>query len=239
MISWFNFAGVSSAAMGVIVEEHPPITMPEERVAFKPALGKSGSYTILDGDDVYEDIVLPVKCFLTNAAYIDQVGAWLRGRGALILGNMASRYYDARCINQMELQQVLKGNPHRRFTAVFRAKPYRYHYPVVAPFAVTNGATVTNPGNIDAEPLITVAGSGDIDLHLGTKVIEITGLFGSISIDAAFGVAYQTNDPSVSLTGILSQDEANWPYTIPPGEITVSWTGTVSALTIKPNWRDL
>ena len=224
----------------MVVEKLPPITQPEERVTFKPALGKSGSYTLLDGDSVYEDIVLSVKCFLTDEVYLNRVSAWLRGRGALILGNMSDRYYDARCVNQIELAQVLAGNPHRRFLAVFRCKPYRFHYPVVEPYALTNGGIVTNPGNIDAEPVITVAGSGDIVLQLGAKVIEITGLSGSITIDAQYGVAYQTgSDPLIPLNGKVSRDEENWPFTIPPGPITVSWTGTVSGVTLKPNWRDL
>lgn len=238
MTSWFSFAGVVSASLGVIVQELPPLTLSEERVEFKPVLGKSGSYTMLDGDNVYEDIVQPVKCCLTDAAYQEQVIAWLRGRGGLILGNMPNRYYDARCINQLELKQVLRNNPHRSFSAVFRCKPYRYHYPAIAPYALANGGTITNPGTIDAEPMIVITGSGNIALTLGDKVIEISGLTGSITIDTAYGIVYRTgSNPLQGLFGSVSSED--WPFTLPPGDTVVGWTGTVTGVTLEPNWRDI
>lgn len=237
MAKWFSFAGQMSTNLGVVVQEYPPLTLPEERADFKPALGKSGSYTILEGDAVYEDIVLAVKCIASESAQLDQIGAWLRGSGLLVLGNMPDRAYIARGVNQIELERVLRGRLSRTFAATFRCKPYRYVYPQPTDVTLTSAGSVTNPGTADAEPVIIVTGSGNIVLTLGAKTIEITGLpAGSITIDTAAGVAYKTgSDPLIPLTGIISRDD--WPYTIPPGACPISWTGSVSSVKISRPWR--
>lgn len=232
MADWFDFAGVRSTTHGVIVQEFPPVTLPEERVKFEPVPGRSGNLTLLEGDAVYDDIVLSVNCFVRDLSKLDQISAWLRGRGALVLGNMSNRYYDARCVNQIELAKVLRGRQHRSFAAVFRCKPFRYVHPAPAVITKTaSGQTITNPGTVDAEPYIVITGSGDVTLTIGTKTVQIAGLASKVSIDVAAGLAY---NGEINLTGSLTGD---WPMTIPPGNSTVSWTGSVTKVEITPGWR--
>lgn len=232
MADWFDFAGTRSTALGVYVQEFPPVTLPEERVEFKPVPGHSGSLARLEGDAVYNDVVLSIDCWVRDLSNLEQIAAWLHGRGALVLGNVPNRYYDARCVNQIELTKVLRGREHRTFPAVFRCKPYRYVYPAPAVITKTvSGQTVTNPGNVEAEPLIVVTGSGDISLTIGAKTMQIAGLASKITIDVAAGLAY---NGTVNLTGSLTGD---WPMTIPPGTSMVSWTGSVTKVEITPGWR--
>lgn len=232
MADWFDFAGVRSTTHGVYVQEFPPATIPEERAKFEPIPGRSGSLTLLEGDAVYDDIVLSIDCFVRDLSKLDQISAWLRGRGALVLGNMPDRYYDARCVNQIEMAKILRGRNHRTFPAVFRCKPYRYVYSAPATITKTvSGQTITNPGNVDAEPLIVVTGSGDVTLTIGAKTVQIAGLASKITIDVAAGLAY---NGEINLTGSLTGD---WPMTIPPGNSTVSWTGSVTKVEITPGWR--
>jgi len=232
MADWFDFADVRSTSLGVYVSEFPPITTGEERVDFKKVPGRSGSLTILEGDAVYDDIILTINCFVRDLTYLDSITAWLRGSGDLVLGNMADRYYKARCVNQIELTKLLRGHQHRTFAAVFRCAPYRYAYPAPATITKTvSGQTITNPGTVDAEPTITVTGSGDIALTIGAKTVQIAALASAITIDVAAGLAY---NGATNLTGSLTGD---WPMTIPPGVNVVSWTGTVSKVEIAPNWR--
>lgn len=232
MADWFNFAGTRSTTHGVYVQDFPPLTLPEERAKFETVPGRSGSLTLLEGDAVYDDIVLSIDCFVRDLSKLDTIGAWLRGRGALVLGNMPDRYYDARCVNQIELAKVLRGRQHRTFTAVFRCKPFRYVYPAPATITKTvSGQIITNPGTTDAEPYITVTGSGDVTLTIGAKTMQVAGLASKITIDVAAGLAY--ND-AINLTGSLTGD---WPMTIPPGNSAVSWTGAVTKVEITPGWR--
>jgi phage-related protein len=89
---------------------------------------------------------------------------------------------------QIELTKVLRGREHRTFTAVFRCKPYRY---VVSRFGGVYqnriGTDRYESGNVEAEPLIVVTGSGDISLTIGAKTMQIAGLASKITIDVAAG----------------------------------------------------
>lgn len=136
MANWFDFNGVRSTSLGVIMQTPPPVTLPEERATFEPIPGRSGSLTLLEGDAVYDDIVLSVDCYVRDLTTLDQIAAWLRGSGDLVLGNMPNRCYKARCVNQIELAKVLRGRQHRSFAAVFRCAPYRYVYPPIAGYAL-------------------------------------------------------------------------------------------------------
>lgn len=230
MADWFDFKGVRSTTHGVYVSKYPPVTRAEERVEFEDVPGRSGSLTRTEGDAVYNDIVLSIECRVNDLSKLDAIAAWLRGSGVLVLGNVPDRYYIARNVNQLELTKILRQ--YRSFPAVFRCAPYRYVYP--APDTITktiSGQTITNPGTVDAEPLIVVTGSGDVTLTIGTKTVQIAGLSSAITIDVAAGLAY---NGAVNLTGSLTGD---WPMTIPPGTSTVSWTGTVTKVEIAPAWR--
>lgn len=238
MADWFNFKGVKSTDLGVRVMEFPPLMLPEERVDFKPALGRSGNLTILDGEGVYEDILLQISTFIENLTQLNSIATWLRGSGVLVLGNMPDRYYKARLVNQIDIRRIVRGEQHRAFSMIFRCQPYRYHYPEVAEATYAKGSSITNPGNEKSQPLYTVTGTGTIALTIGDKTIDITGLSGSVAIDVELGVAYQPGSaPLVPLTSIVGRDD--WPFTIKPGINAISWTGTISQLKIKPRWRDV
>ena len=53
-------------SLGIHVSEHPPITIPEERVTFTDVPGRSGSLTTIEADETYNDQVLSVTCFMLH-----------------------------------------------------------------------------------------------------------------------------------------------------------------------------
>jgi predicted phage tail component-like protein len=233
MANWFRFAGNHSADYGVIVQTFPPLTLPEERAKFEQIPGRSGSLTLLEGEDIYNDIILSVDCYVRDLSTLDQISAWLRGSGDLVLGNQPDRYYKARCINQIEIAKVLRGRQHRTFTAVFRCYPYRYLYPEPTPKTYTaSPGSINNPGTADAVPDITVIGSGDIDLIIGDKAIHIDSLAADVTIYGDTGYAFDST--GANLTPSVTFD---WPLVIPPGISEVSWTGTVTSVTVTRPWR--
>lgn len=233
MAGWLRFAGQLSTDLGVIVQEHPPLTLPEERAEFQKVLGRSGTLTLLEGDAVYEDLVLSADCYVRDLDKIDKIAAWLRGDGDLIFGNMPTRYYKARCVNQTEFKKILRGHAHRTFTAVFRCKPYRYVFPEPSAKTITaSPGSINNPGTADAEPVITVTGSGDIELTIGDKVVEIEGLESAVTIYTETGRAYNGD---TELTSTIGRDA--FPLALPPGLSAVSWTGSVTSVAITRPWR--
>lgn len=236
MPGWFDFKGIRSTDLGVIVQDFPPLILPEERAEFVTVPGRSGSLTVLEGDGVYNDITLSVGCYIRNLEQLDAISTWLRGRGVLVLGHMSNRYYDARCVNQIELEKVLRGREHRTFAAVFRCQPFRYVYPAPAAINLLTTASITNPGTVPSEPKITVTGEGEVTLTIGDKSVDIAlpETSTTIIIDVPAGFAY-SEDGTINLTSLLTPSD--WPLTIPPGVNAVNLTGTVTAASLLPNWR--
>jgi len=233
MPDWFDFAGKRSAALGVYIKAYPSVPIAKERVSNETVPGRSGSLTTTEGEAVYDDIVLSLPCRMGGLADIDQVAAWLRGDGVLVLGDTPTRYYKARCSNQMDLARILRCMDTREFNAVFRCDPYRYIFPQpAAKTCTTSPDSINNPGTVDAVPFITVVGSGDIDLTVGARTIHIAGLASSITIDADTGFAL---NGTTDLTSTVTFDA--YPWTIPPGINAVSWTGAVTGVTITRPWR--
>ena len=126
MNDWFEWNGVKCTDYGIYVTEQPPPTIPEERVTFTDVPGRSGSLTSLEGDYVYNDMVLTATCVISDPDRIPEIAGWLRGSGTVTFANRDGGFYYARIINQIPFEKILRGNPHRTFAVNFRCKPFWY-----------------------------------------------------------------------------------------------------------------
>lgn len=232
MNDWFIWNGVKCTEYGVYVLEQPPMTTPAERATFTNIPGRSGSLTTLEGDAVYDDLLLTAQCLLPDPAKIPAVAAWLRGGGKVTFANRPGGFYHARIVNQIPFEKVLRGNPHRSFSVNFRCKPFWYQENVPAITVVESGAFITNPGTVASEPVVTVYGSGTITLMIGMTLVDLENIDGSITLDTPLQEAYKGLD---SLNSAMNGD---FPL-LQAGTNAVSWTGNVSRVEIRPNWRFL
>ena len=123
---WFEWNGVRCTDYGIYVTEQPPPTIPEERVTFTNIPGRSGALTTLEGDYVYEDMVLKATCVISDPDRIPEIAGWLRGSGTVTFANRDGGFYYARVTNQIPFEKILRGNPHRAFAVNFRCKPFFY-----------------------------------------------------------------------------------------------------------------
>ena len=232
MKDWFEWNGIRCTSYYIRVSEQPPLTVPQERAAFTDVPGRSGSLTTLEGEDVYDDMVLTAECFLANPAMIPAVAGWLRGSGKVTFANRPGGFYYARVVNQIPFEKILRGNPHRRFAVNFRCKPFWYASNVPSVTISQNGGTITNPGSVHSEPVITVYGAGDITLMVGQTILELTDISDSITLDSELLEAYQ------GLVPMNDHVSGEFPV-LKPGLTSVSWTGNVTRVVIAPNWRYL
>ncbi len=234
MLNWFDWNGTRCTDYGIQVTELPPITIPSERATFTAIPGRSGSLVTLEGDAVYDDMVLSVTCVLSDSTQIPAICSWLMGSGNVTFANRQGGHYKARVVNQISFDKILRGNPHREFTVNFRCQPFWY-VDDVAPFVfTTSGRFINNPGTVFSEPIITVNGTGDISLIIGMTICSLYDVSGSITLDSTLMEAYQGN----SVIGMNSHMSGDFPI-LQPGQNAVSWTGSVSRVDIQPNWRML
>ena len=90
MNDWFEWNGVRCTQYGIHVSELPPPTIPSERVTYTNVPGRPGSLTTLEGEDVYEDVVLTAQCFLADPMKIPAIAAWLKGSGKVAFAGRAA-----------------------------------------------------------------------------------------------------------------------------------------------------
>ena len=232
MTDYFIWNGVDCRTKGIHVSELPPITIPLERSKQTNVPGRPGSLTQLEGDDVYDDMILTATCFIADPAQIPAIAAWLKGKGTVTFANRIGGHYNARIANQIPFEKVLRGNPHCSFAVNFRCYPFWYQENVSDVTITTSGDTITNPGSVYSEPLITVYGSGNITLMVGTTIVELTNVSSSIVLDCALKEAYKGTT--------LMNDHMSGDFPVlKPGLNAISWSGNVTRIVIKPNWRYL
>lgn len=239
MNDWFVWNGVRSTDKGVYVMEQPPITIPEERVTFDTVRGRSGTLARLEGPHVYNDMILPARCFIRDPARVTEAAAWLRGGGEVEFASRPGGTYRARICNQIELAKVLAGNPHRSFTVNFRCQPGWLHgEPAVLDPITVSGTQIVNPGTLPSLPRILIAADGDFSLTIGQQTAFFEGVEGGILLDSRLGDALTPDG--------LALANDRWGgsiFEIQPGANAVSWLvedgGAVRSVTITPRWMSL
>ena len=232
MKDWFSWNGVKSTDYGVHITTQPSVIRASERATFTNVPARSGSLTTLETDDVYDDFILPVECAIRDMSRIHEIGAWLKGAGTLRLAVRPGGFFYARVANQIEFVKVLRNHENRTFTVNFRCQPFWYAEAVPPITLTTSGSTITNPGNVPSDPVITVYGSGEITLMVGQTIVELEDISGSITLDGPLMEAYSG---TASMNDNMSGD---YP-TLAPGMNAVSWSGSVTKIEVRPNWRYL
>lgn len=231
MADWFEWNGRKCTEFGIHVEEHPSITIPEERVTFIPVPGRSGSLTVLEGEDVYDDLLLSCSCFIEDPSNIREIVNWLRGSGTVTFANRQGGFYYARIVNQIPFEKVLRGSPYRSFPVNFRCKPF-FYFPCEDITVTESGTFIENPGTIASEPVLKITLSGDAEIDLGGYLFSLTDITGTVTVDTPNLECYRDFE---STNSNMSGDYPK----IPSYGGYISWSGDVSSITISPNWRML
>ena len=235
MRDYITWKGINSRTVWITVTELPEIILPEERITFTDIPGLSDSLSQAEGVDVYKDITLSVKSYLPSPTPQDvqAIAGYFRGGGRLELPSRPDGYYEARVVNQIQFAKILRGNAPRSFTVNFRCKPFLRLYSGEAEQEVTSGSFLLNPSGIQAKPLITITGSGDITLLACTRIIQLSGIEDGIVLDSELQEAYYGNElKNTQMTG-------EFPV-LSPGNTAISWTGgNVTRVTVTPRWVSL
>ena len=82
--------------------------IPAERSTQTNVPGRPGSLTQLEGEDVYDDLILSATCFISDPAQIPAIAAWLKGSGTVTFANRTGGCYKARIANQIPFEKVLR-----------------------------------------------------------------------------------------------------------------------------------
>lgn len=219
--------GIDTRTYGVRVMNLPPIQVPMKRAEMIQIPGRSGFLTNWDGS--YE-------------ALSRAVGLFYNGNNP---GDVARRLQDAtRAVFSNEPDKEYVVYPQIEGAALARiiAAWHRFDLPLlcdplkreIAPAIIKATAppiALLNPGNHPAYPTIKLTGTGNVTLNVGTQAITLTDIGPAITVDGELLDCYQGS------TGVNNKMAGDFPVILPGEAVSITWTGTVTAAEIKPNWR--
>ena len=230
----FYIDGVASSTYGIFCSGTGVFNAPERDIQRIEIPGRNGELTIDNGR--YRNITVSYPAIFVAGfqSNIENARAWLckaAGYRKLTDDWNTTTYRMARYTGGLDLDVATMLDA-ARATLQFDCMPQRFLNSGDTAVAVTNGGTITNPTQFDAEPLITVNGSGNGTLTVGSTVLTISSISVSVNLDCATKRAYK------GTTALDSNVSGTYPVLV-SGSNTVSWTGGITGVSIKPRWWTL
>ena len=230
MMPWFIWKGRNSLAEGLWINKLPKIIRPAERTRQVEIPGRSGSLTLLEGDEVYDGYTKECTVIAANHPDIEKVLDWLRGEGDLIFCNEDQYVYHGRIAGAVEFQRI--SNDMMQAMVPFFVDPFkRARHP--EKHRVTQTAetgTIRNLGNVASRPLVHITREGNTSITIGGKEMRFTRVTGTIDVDCDAQIV--TKNGEAWTDGTVTGDF----WTIPTGESEITRTNSCT-IDIEPRWR--
>ena len=166
------------------------------------------------------------------------VDAWLRGAGELRFSDDPERFYRARVVKEFSRSAAMNRFVNQAFTVTFDCQPFLYHREAEDVALTASPATIANPGTHKSAPRLTIEGTGDAVLTIGTQILEVTDLAGGVIVDSESCECFDLTETALRNDRVTLMDDC-FPV-LQPGANIISWTGDgVTKVTVAPRWRDL
>ena len=247
MSSYFEFNGVKSSDMGLVIERVRPLYSPKKKITTHQVPGRSGDLHTWDGS--FENYPISYRCWFKKPSHYENMALltheileWL---SSAPMGAELRDSYDemvtrkASYIGGAEIENI--RNVYGRFTITFDCDPRAFifsdsEYEARKDFP----AVLINHTPFPAKPLIEVTGAISGSVVVGNTTITI--VFRSyerstIIIDCELQEAWAIVD-GVAVSQNQYIGLQNWPI-IGPGTTEVEVTGGIESAVIKPRWWTL
>jgi phage-related protein len=223
MKPYFIYKGVSSEDMNIIINKLPAPERPQADILLISVQGRDGFLTIDNG--TYQGTVKSCECSLDNGN-IDNISSWLTGSGEVIFSNESDKKYKATIINKIPFSKIIPT--FNTFIIQFECQPYKYS--IDENIITLKSAGIILNNGVLSKPVITVYGTGNIDLSINDNTIHLKNIVDYVTIDSELMDCYKD-------TILKNNDMLGEFPTLQSGSNFISWTGTVSKIEIKPKWR--
>ncbi len=220
------FGNHSNKDFGVIVNYPPPIPTLQERGESIEIPGQNGD--IWKGEGVYQPITLVVPIWVPTER-LTQVRGWLTGVGKLQFDE-GSLYWEARISGETHFAPCPISDGYSA-TVQFICQPFRSIE--TNDIDITeNPQIIANPYTAYSEPLIKVQCEGDFALTVGGSTCIVESVTGEVMLDSRCQECYQGN--------VLLNDHMSGAFPVlTVGDNEISYSGSVTSISIAPRWRTL
>lgn len=210
---------------GLLICELPPITKPQMRVKETAVDGVDGSIIEELG---YESYDKTIAVGLKIGADVDAIIEYFTGNGKIIFSNEPNKYYIASITKGINYERLLR---YRVAKVTFRVQPFKYDNEELEVSADANrqNVSVSNIGNHTAKPIITIKGTGAVDLSVNGTVIcryVFPNSGDTVILDSEKQDAHWDNL-------LMNRNMIGDFPILAKGINVISWSGTVESIKIK------
>ncbi|WP_283718941.1 distal tail protein Dit [Clostridium perfringens] len=232
---YFIFNNKKNTDLGIQVVKRPNIPIPERNIELKSLKGRDGSLT--RDYKTYNDIKISLSLnFISGENDFINKGAeivdWLYNinDNKLIFSDNDKFYYKVKKIECKDIERSLKVIG--KFIVTFVCDPYKY-YLENNDIEITNSMKINSPILVvDSEPIISISGTGNINLIINDKRTVLENVDESLIINSSILECYKGKE---SLNYKMSGE---FPI-LKRGENIINIEGNIKNIKIKPNWRCL
>lgn len=238
----FIFDGVSSETLYTLIQNRPVIEAPLRKVEWRSPYGVDGDYPFDEG--AYNNTEMSLY-MLTNGpnAIQDRQALYdlLDTRGTykeFIPYFDSEKKYRVMLKDKVQFENQYFFGEKQSLSVKFTVKPYKHlvdNDPIVF---TTTSKTITNPTRYIAQPIITLKGTGAVTLTVNGIPFNIVDLPNIVTLDSERYSAYQESEQGVLTSMNTKVASKDYPI-FKPGDNTVTVSGNVTEVSIKPGWRSL
>ena len=226
------FNNKSSADCRIQVAHPPGYAYPERDYTITHIPGRNGD--IIQDNGCYKNVerTYEVSFDVPNedfATYANAVSAWLHSTTgyARLEDSYEPNYYRMATYQESNIFENLY-NQAGTATIVFECKPQRFLKTGDNIIAIQNSLTIMNPTGFEAYPLFKVTGTSGV-LTVNGNSITFSSIDGFVMLDCELQDAYKENiNKNSTISGTFP--------VLKSGSNTISWTGGISSVTMKPRW---
>ena len=226
------FNNKSSADCRIQVAHPPGYAYPERDYTVTHIPGRNGD--IIQDNGCYKNVerTYEVSFDAPNedfATYANAVSAWLHSTTgyARLEDSYEPNYYRMATYQESNIFENLY-NQAGTATIVFECKPQRFLKTGDNTIAIQNSLTIMNPTGFEAYPLFKVTGTSGV-LTVNGNSITFASIDDFVMLDCELQDAYKENiNKNSTISGTFP--------VLKTGSNTISWTGGISSVTMKPRW---
>lgn len=244
MIVW---NGISSKDVGVVVEHYPGIILPKRKVEVIQVPGRNGDIVI--EQEAFENYEQSYQVFLDEKNYgglesaMPKIANWLMGSYGY------KKLEDSYFPEFYRMAYVANGaqfsswfNIYGEGTLTFNCAPQKFYKSGEREIEINSGDTLHNPSGFWAEPIITIAFSGQTTatLTFTTNGVAKNVIFTSGS--EPFTAIVDVHDHTV-VDGYNNEHIAGTNFLLGlyesmklGSDTIITWEGNITSLKIKPRW---
>ena len=219
----------SNTITGLLISKLPPITKPKQRTTVEEIDGKDGDIVTTLGYSAYDKVV---EIGLYGDFDIDDVITYFNSNGTVTFSNEPDKYYNYQILDQIDYEKLIRFK-----TAKIKMHVQPFKYSAVEgtrTFTISSEEeiTINNSGNFVSKPVITINGTGTINLEVNgyeVLVINLGDSANTVTIDTANMEAYNQNTSQLMNRDVTGDYDNLY---LNAGKNIISWTGTITQIEI-------